>query len=1021
MSYIANIQGEKISNPINETNTEYTYDQYDRSSLNAKESQEETISGQNMFNGEPVSQYDTLYLNENRPTLERLRTQTETWNEVMEAALVPSIVNGFAMQPFDYLTTTNIDGEEVTSKVCSSNYLFQDHLSPINDGEFTFRCNMVKFKDDRKKRLVYDRYIHIFTKAGDSVKSLEEDLIFEYVPGMTYERFMELNPHLASDYGWSDPMEEGIIINTGIPSTLYNLVKMEYVFPFLGFLNNRAVSWDKTIISVDNIDVFVILDISNWKMEIVPNPNDKIKAEFKYLDLPFQVDYIRASDSIYTEDENGNRIYKYHESYLNKTPIIYFSNETGGIYDDDRYESLSKSYDWFAKSNGFERIFTRDNHIIYEEFTMDENAFQNLSTSKLGILFNKRFTDLDYRFKIKRFNMLCFEENNYGVDAGYELREDFDVEHHQFNILKITLERLFTNRRRFKIFYNTRVFYDQDNVLRIKNRQYLAEQFAQYMEDITSNVEVFIKEVYELMKKDIGLYLDNEGNEYYYHHDSKTFISDTSNKKYNIKEYTEVIGTIEPDDPNSELVKKYPDMEYDVLKIRTEIVHFNNMEEGSTPTDEFIYYFNHDDCVLLLKELALQIFKKDDKVVQDTIHNLIERAYWDNYQKSDPKSNKDYRNEWFLRKNLPEMFKFTLDKNYSLDDMSLLDEVFDFTYNDQVSYKENLIHGLQYVIGYDADKIEASILRSIVSLSKKGSELTPFIKDGILTMSRWNLSKNNNYVMIFKNGELYEKYNTITYDGITFSVEMTDEDYVNTDKFEFVFFLNATNYVLPTEYKEIQVPMNFTSYKYDSSGSNPTGGLSENHVDGIENGSNAQIKIMNAIPCNTSVFDPENLMVLIDKVPDNPYNDQINFDDNKTAYELEYQIESYKALMKSEEINGELTTYVVEELDVDNKINGVHRVTKQGGGEYFIIPSADIIVNTPVIPDPDPTIPGDSSLKGISQYAFQGCGSVNQMSFEGTVEEWNAVSKAEDWNAGMQTININNGGGIICTDGSVLI
>jgi hypothetical protein len=97
-------------------------------------------------------------------------------------------------------------------------------------------------------------------------------------------------------------------------------------------------------------------------------------------------------------------------------------------------------------------------------------------------------------------------------------------------------------------------------------------------------------------------------------------------------------------------------------------------------------------------------------------------------------------------------------------------------------------------------------------------------------------------------------------------------------------------------------------------------------------------------------------------------------------------------------------------------INGLYRVTKQGGGEYFILPSVKPVETTE---DPG-NVP--SGLVGINEYAFSGCGSINNaIHFTGTVEEWNAISKSESWNDGMQIGNINNNGGVICTDGSVLL
>lgn len=960
MSYIANIQGKKESNPISEINTKYTYTTGHTPQSGAPDGEHpfETPSGQNMYNDEPISQYDTEYNNSYRSTLELLRTKTESMNMALESALVPNIIKGQAL-------------------LQKERYIFNDTICPVSTSEYVFRVNMVKFKSDRHKRLCYNKTVHIYTQDGDTISSI----IANSINNMQYNTFIQLNP-ILSGVGLTDPLDSGIDIDTGIPSTVYNLVELGYIFPFMGFLNGKAIPWTKLIICVDHIDTFAIFDTSEWDQTLLPEPDSVIKSTFTYLDLPFQVKYVPR----FTDCE---------DKYLNKTPIFWFGYTDGFVRSDEEYESNVESFNNWNRNNGFERIFTNDNHIIYEEFEMDSNSFQDISTTKFGTLYNKRFADFDYRFKIKRFNMLCFEVPEERPDSCGEIRDDFQVESHQFNILKITLDRILTNKRRFKIFYNTRVMYDQDNMLRIKNKQYLADQFAQYMKDVSSNIQVFIDETYALMKKDIGCYVDTSGKEFWYDVDMNKFTYielDGSKTTLTIdKEDLDELNILRPsksyfEGDNPYLTQKYPDQEYDQLKMRTEIVHFNNMEEGSTPTDEFIYYHNQL-CGVLLKELAKQIFVNDQQIIIDTINDLIDRAYIENYNAIEKQEiGVSYKNEWFIRKNLPEMFIYDLNDDYILSDMGLLDEVFDFTYNDSRTYKENLIHGLQYVIGYDADKLEASILRSIVSRTMTGSEVKEFINNNILTMSRGICTyPNNNYVMIFKNGELYSKYDSILYDTLNFKVNMIpDTDVIDTDVFEFVFYLNVNNEVFPLEYKNITVPFKIKNGIY-------------------ELGSTTSI---DAIPCNTTLFTPENLMVLIDKIPDGMYNDHINFNTGLTAYNLNFKIMSYRELLKG----FTNTTKAVSLLKDDNMINGLYRVTKQGGGEYFILPSIKPITTTE---DPG-NVP--SSLKGIDAYAFANCGSINGMSFTGTVEEWNAISKADDWNSGMQLVNINHGN-IQCSDG----
>lgn len=225
------------------------------------------------------------------------------------------------------------------------------------------------------------------------------------------------------------------------------------------------------------------------------------------------------------------------------------------------------------------------------------------------------------------------------------------------------------------------------------------------------------------------------------------------------------------------LEQEYTDLTYDSLKLRFELTYLNNVEEGATPIDEFIYYLDNDYLINLnkypvvlnyryrktaniLNAIAKNIFKYDPNMVLDSIIKMNYSAdfiipkeidktrediiitsneepptsgydyiydprFYYNYGYYD-KDNKPHRlqSEWGLRRNLPEMFYWSLDeKEYTLDSMHLLDEVFNFTYDFNQTYEENLKNGLNYIVGYDADKLEQSIKRSIVSFSKTGAEL----------------------------------------------------------------------------------------------------------------------------------------------------------------------------------------------------------------------------------------------------------------------------------------------------------
>lgn len=822
MSYIRSVNGNIEDNPINELNTDYT---------------SSAINKQQMFIEEPVSQYDTEKLNEYRSTIERLRTQTESVNMALEAALVPTIFYG-------------------SSIIKNDLYINDDRIFKVNHNkpEYVVQCNMVKFKSNRQKRLCYGKTLHEYTLKGDTIDTILERLNQKYgeICRIEYDEFIDNNPIIRRKDS-DEEIDEGIIIDTCIETTIYNLVKLNYVSPFLGFLNGRALSWFDTNIYYDGHDTYIVINGSNFNKDWISDI-DINGPSFIYLDLPFKVKYIPRFENI--KD-------RYNNKFLDKTPIFWFGTTDGKIKSDKEFQTQIKdNNDSFNYGIWFERIYCEDENIIYEEFEMDQNALTEGITSKFGILYNKRFTDFDYRFKIKRFNLISFEEDSFGNGV---IKDDFDVESHQFNILKITLDNILSNKRRFKIFYNTKVIYDQDNIFRIKNKKYIADEFYRYMCDVTSNVQVFIDEIYNL--------IDRDKTDYY--------------------------------------------------KLRKEIVNLNNMEEPSTPEDEFIYYENYE-CRDILRELAHQIFKDDQEIILETINELIDRAYVINYNAINTSTNNSPKNEWFIRKHLPEMFQYTLDEDYPLNDMSLLDEVFDFTYKDTVSYEENLKQATEYIVGYDVDKIEASIKRSVISITKTGKEIKPLIfYDNIdrvekLTMSRWySNNTGSNYIMIFKNGELYKDYDTIEYSRFTFSVNMERKEILDDDEFEFIFFLNVNNTVLKSEtddkdeYKIVYgyhpVPM----VRYSDNIS---------HIERWQR--------ITGFSLNTNIIDPENLLVLTDRILDNKYNDNISI--NNSRYELYHRIYSY------DKIYDENTKIVKSELKLDEQINGSYRVSKQNSEEYFV-------------------------------------------------------------------------------------
>lgn len=1352
--YIEDVQGKIVSNPINETNTNYPFIQRDESGNN--EPKESHIDYQYMYNhNEPVSDIDTAYYDDYRNKVEKLRKRTESTYEALESCLVPVEIPGMSFQPYDIEESEDDDGNKVEEKMKSFSYFFQDHLSPISvdSKEFVFRTNKVKFIDDRHRRLIYDRTIHIMSLKEDedkkvSFKDVIRRIFFEYWNNnycsrvrnkdaiiLSYDNIVnnilndikkrkESYTVIIDDDGntkqvdsvddFDYVLQSGQDIDTLIPSTVYNLHNIGWIHPSMIFLNGLAIDWTKIIISVDNIDTFII--VSNMYGESSKYIDDDKEIFLDYIHIPFKVVYIVGQTQVnYTTTPES----KYLNSNNKFDNVIFVIDKTYACivpFDKNQHSGMTVTRSYI------DRVVCVDPNIKFAEFYVNNNDVKDKYLPDAGIQYTrsfKEFCDNDYRCKLKRFNFIGFEVGRYDEEFGQYhpgdlltlKNDDFDVTWHPFNIMDIRFKRLYNNRRLFKVFYNTKVLYDQDNILRIKNHDKLADEYEQYRKDVTANIETYMNEIYILVKKDIGTYIASNGlmKGYKYHFVTpyecfmiynailsimgEEYVSFDDFRNINVSlvnRYIEDIDTnsilnylnggfiVFDDEHNyfSELVKEttlyknnvlnqdikdffkslldkgclltdilmpidnekrtdtknasnafyayqgdnrgkiipftklknkhgliqeYDDLEYDYLKLRFELSYLNNMEEGATPVDEFIYYFDNENLNQLnkypivssytdrytanvLNAIANNIFQYDPHYVLKEIIKMNYQAdyiipknlagikredcivyikpdaqYISNEYQKDPKYFYNYgfyedddinkpkklQSEWGLRRSLPEMFYWSLDENeYTMpDSMHLLDEVFNFTYGFDKSYEENLKAGTNYIIGYDADKLEQSIKRSVVSITRTGKQLkdylnihpsekdytldgyksiifvknknykivfdniriivgisktgevsvsytdteynnpqsftnaemkhvsqehTTIIKNGMtfkdvdknftqayyrydfdkengiinyydasgdlviklqadkvidyhrLQMSRWNISNQDNYVMIFKNRELYSEYHSIEYNDIAFSVEFDSGSTKNDDMFEFVFFLNANNTVMK-KYCEteddlvLKVPNAYWSksdnaIRLDKNNNEMDKGLYEELT---------STHIFDCgIACNTDLIDAENVQLLVNTMPKSD-NDEWEVDSiDNTTYELSHKMYSYQASTYNKSDSQRFVLSLCE----DKKVNGLHRVTKQGGGEYFLefdghVPKKDESISGGGSSGSTPVNPSTTGT-GIGLLAFSTV-NINNVKFAGTIEEWNKVSKTNPW-LNSRT-NLNNLGGVQCTDGKVLI
>ena len=1333
-TYLEDSQGNIISSPINETNTKYPWIPKNKSDV--KDAMDNKLDYQYMYNEDsPVSNIDTDAYDSYRNTVEELRKKTESHYEALESCLVPTAIKGMAFQPWEYVK--DAQGKDTTEKKKSLQYFFQDHPSNISSdaNEFVFRTNKVKFIDDRRRRLIYDRSIHILSTKEDEdnkvsfkdvllrtfftqynghswceVRTLENrqsninDILNDVVNLNTKkpdnEKLVVIDENdeekvveTVADLDY--PMQAGQDVCTGIPSTLYNLYTLGWVHAAIVFLNGLAVEWTKTLISVDNIDTFVIIRGLREELNGLIDNTKEITMEYVY--IPFKCVYTVGSETIDADNP---------KSQFLKNGMF----ETVPFVIDTRYGAMIETTDSYraptCPSMYYDRIICADPNVVYKEFVLNSDNEQYLPD--IGVQFCKAFKDFcnnDYRTKLKQFNFLGFEINKT-INAKYapttnHLRtlknDDFSITWHPFNILDIRFKHLYNNRRVFKVFYNTRVLYDQDNVLRIRNKGDLRDEYERYRQSVTANIDLYIRELYVLAKKDIGTYVATstqafvEGFKYHYvspyecfllynalqtflgfdgqtvnfdefrkinvinyplhkkisdsggggeggggggdgfdfiypeyiyddpdeddffqpvvasnnvqnddevHYigfmnggfivydddhnffdaivKKETLYDDEGNLREEISDYWQSIVDKDPENKNlmdflfpiddvrniqdsmptntnifymyngdnkgkiqpyskymsfCEFKQEVEELTYDYLKLRFELSYINNMEEGATPVDELIYYFDNVGLnrteghytvnsyenrytANLLNELASNIFQYDPNMVLRSIKRMnykadyiIPKSLGDifrddfivvNASSSDvapvtdaeyPKypiafynygyydnNNKPHKlnDEWCLRRNLHEMFYWsTENENFVIDSMHILDEVFDFDYDATKTYEENLVAGTKYILGYDADKLEASIKRGIVSFTKSGRELkaymnnhpaviytstdnykriqfnsnqdyivtvnnerlyvyindnstsfsyvdengvekhdnTIFLKykgqvndtieinqascyikdidknftayyatdktkyndetqmvefynnnnelvvtlqaDAVYTyhklqMSRWNISKQDNYVMIFKNRKLYDRYSSIHYSDIAFDVDMEMSDIDDDDMFEFVFFLNANNTIITkecrnTEAEQLVIPDAYYSKSVNQLRTDKNG---DKYDKGLYENISSNYTFERGIACHTDVIEPENVQLLVSVMPRTEDDTFIGSGAN-LAYELNYTVYSYKATTSNDN-----TERTARSIAVDNKVNGLYRVTKQGGGEYFLTYDGTVPEKTDTITTP---------------------------------------------------------------------
>lgn len=140
-------------------------------------------------------------------------------------------------------------------------------------------------------------------------------------------------------------------------------------------------------------------------------------------------------------------------------------------------------------------------------------------------------------------------------------------------------------------------------------------------------------------------------------------------------------------------------------------------------------------------------------------------------------------------------------------DLHTMQKDFDYEYRNDTEYNDNFLHGIRYISRYNGaffDELYEK-LANIYSDSYTGNEFKSYIgTDLIFRMPRGLHDRTETFVMIHRNGELWDLYNRIKYIGSEFQLQLTQEEYDDIqeyDTFEIVRFSRVNNNFL-----KVQVP-----------------------------------------------------------------------------------------------------------------------------------------------------------------------------------------------------------------------
>lgn len=222
-----------------------------------------------------------------------------------------------------------------------------------------------------------------------------------------------------------------------------------------------------------------------------------------------------------------------------------------------------------------------------------------------------------------------------------------------------------------------------------------------------------------------------------------------------------------------------------------EIVDINEfIETGLEPDAKIdkdnIFIFNNG-CLatyITVDIEALNMFKINSVLTQG---NFVYKLFSYN------KSNKSKDNIYNI-KNLNDLLQYIKTKKNVPQYVKDLSEPFDFKYDKNLSYEENVYNALNYIMRYNSSllddiyKKKANIVSKLFTGKQIKSNMDKF---GFTRMSRRVGTGTSTNVIIFVNGELYKAYNELKYKNKDFIfpvIDIEDEDII-----EILYFTDVDN------------------------------------------------------------------------------------------------------------------------------------------------------------------------------------------------------------------------------------